>query len=92
MTASETIYEPLPPPETPVDPAALPPNLKLTDAQQKLYDELLKHFSSADYALPDVEGGALTEEEKFWLVRSGRLARRRGADVVAVLGRAPSVC
>ena len=69
MATKDTIYEARPPPEIVVDHATVPPNLKLTDAQQKLYDELLKHFSGADYALPDVEDGALTEEEKFWLVR-----------------------
>ena len=68
-TNEETIYEACPPPEIAVDPPVLPPNLKLTDAQQKLYDEVLKHFERPDYVLPEVENGALTEEEKFWLVR-----------------------
>ena len=73
MASSTKIYEPLPPPEIPFDPAVLPPNLQLTDSQQKLYDDVLKHFSNEAYALPDVENGALTEDEKFWLVRpSGR--------------------
>ncbi|KAM5537177.1 hypothetical protein V8D89_009110 [Ganoderma adspersum] len=63
----ETIYETRPPPDIPFDPAVLPPSLKLTDAQQKLYDEVLKHFDTDEYVLPDVEDGALTEEEKFWL-------------------------
>ena len=62
------IYETRPPPDIPLDPAVLPPSLKLTDAHQKLYDEVLKHFDREEYVLPDVEDGALTEEEKFWLV------------------------
>ncbi len=66
---TEKIYETRPPPDIQFDPAVLPPTLKLTDAQQKLYDEALKHLDSEDYVLPDVEDGALTEEEKFWLVR-----------------------
>ncbi|KAI0366133.1 CRAL/TRIO domain-containing protein [Pilatotrama ljubarskyi] len=64
---TDTIYEALPPPHLPVDPAALPPQLKLTEVQQALYDEVLKHFDRDDYALPGVENGNLTEEEKFWL-------------------------
>ena len=69
MASSTKIYEPLPPPEIPFDPVVLPPNLRLTDSQQKLYDDVLKHFSNEEYVLPDVENGALTEDEKFWLVR-----------------------
>ncbi|KAI0649476.1 CRAL/TRIO domain-containing protein [Trametes meyenii] len=67
--AGETvkIYESPAPPHIPVDPAVLPPQLQLTEAQQKLYDEVLKHFDREDYVLPGVEDGALTENEKFWL-------------------------
>ncbi|KAI0351705.1 CRAL/TRIO domain-containing protein [Trametes cingulata] len=65
--ATDTIYEALPPPHIPVDPAVLPPQLKLTETQQALYDEVLKHFIRDDYVLPGAENGALTEEEKFWL-------------------------
>ena len=68
MATKDTIYEARPPPEIAVDPATVPPNLKLTDAQQKLYDEVVKHFERAEYVLPEVENGTLTEEEKFWLV------------------------
>ncbi|PIL35387.1 hypothetical protein GSI_02113 [Ganoderma sinense ZZ0214-1] len=64
---TEVIYETRPPPDIPFDPAVLPPSLKLTDAHQKLYDEVLKHFDREEYVLPGVEDGALTEEEKFWL-------------------------
>ena len=66
-TSGETIYEARPPPEIAVDPPVLPPNLELTDAQQKIYDEVLEHFERPDYVLPEL--GPLTEEEKFWLVR-----------------------
>ncbi|KAI8982724.1 CRAL/TRIO domain-containing protein [Trametes punicea] len=67
--AAETdkIYEARPPPHIPVDPAAPPPQLKLTDAQQGLYDAVLSHFDREDYTIPEVENGALTEEEKSWL-------------------------
>ncbi|KAI0671386.1 CRAL/TRIO domain-containing protein [Trametes maxima] len=67
--AGETvkIYESPAPPQISVDPAVLPPQLQLTDAQQKLYDEVLKHFDHEEYVLPGVEDGALTENEKFWL-------------------------
>ncbi|KAI0760942.1 CRAL/TRIO domain-containing protein [Trametes elegans] len=61
------VYEAIPPPYLPVDPAVLPPQLQLTEAQQKLYDEVLKHFEKEDYVLPGVEDGVLKEEEKFWL-------------------------
>ncbi|KAH9856671.1 CRAL/TRIO domain-containing protein [Lenzites betulinus] len=66
-TQTETIYEARPPPHIPVDPAVLPPQLKTTDAQKALYDEVFKHFDKDDYVLPGVENGALTEAEKFWL-------------------------
>lgn len=62
-SAIDTVYEAPSPPEIIVDPPVLPPNLKLTDAQQKMYDDVLRHF--------DKEGSDLTEEEKFWLVRLG---------------------
>lgn len=68
---ADTIFEARPPPHIPVDPAVLPPQLTLTDAQQKLYDEVLQHFEKDNYVLPGVENGALTEQEKFWLVCPG---------------------
>ena len=70
MASTQTIYEAPPPPDIPVDPAQPPPNLQLTDAQKKIYDDVLKHFERADYVLPDVADGSLMEEENFWLVRS----------------------
>ena len=72
--STDPIYESPPPPRFSVDPAALPPQLKPTDVQQKMYDEVLQHFEKADYTIPDEENGALTEEEKFWLVRFGGTA------------------
>ncbi|KAI9061138.1 CRAL/TRIO domain-containing protein [Trametes sanguinea] len=66
-TGAEKIYEAPAPPHIPVDPAVLPPQLKLTGTQQAIYDEVLGHFAKDGYALPGVENGALTEEEKFWL-------------------------
>ena len=67
--AEDVIYVSPPPPHIPVDPAVPPLQLKLTEAQQKQYDEVLEHFSKEGYELPEVENGTLTEEEKFWLVR-----------------------
>ena len=61
------IYEAHAPPDISFDPATPPPVLQLTDAQQKIYDDVLKHFDREDYVLPDTKDGALTEEEKFWL-------------------------
>ncbi|KAI0787410.1 CRAL/TRIO domain-containing protein [Fomes fomentarius] len=58
-SSTDTVYEAPSPPKLTVDPPVLPPNLILTDAQQKMYDEVLQHF--------DKEGSDLTEEEKFWL-------------------------
>lgn len=47
-----------------------PQGQDLTAAQQKAVDEVLAHFSKEDYQLPlkEVGDGALTDEEKFWLV------------------------
>ncbi|KAL7278961.1 hypothetical protein ACG7TL_006793 [Trametes sanguinea] len=66
-TGTEKIYQAPPPPHIPVDPAVLPPPLKLTETQQAIYDEVLAHFAKDGYTLPGVENGSLTEEEKFWL-------------------------
>ncbi|RPD59669.1 CRAL/TRIO domain-containing protein [Lentinus tigrinus ALCF2SS1-6] len=66
-STADMIYVSPPPPHISVDPAVLPPQLKLTESQQKLYDDVLEHFSNESYELPDVENGALTEDEKFWL-------------------------
>ncbi|KII85022.1 hypothetical protein PLICRDRAFT_31859 [Plicaturopsis crispa FD-325 SS-3] len=61
---STPVYTPIPPPATPAN-AKAPESL--TESQDAMYQEVYKHFSSPDYALPDLEDGKLTEEEKFWL-------------------------
>jgi hypothetical protein len=47
-----------------------PELLTLTEEQEAVYKEVLKHFAAEDYVIPDLkEGdGKLTEEEKFYLV------------------------
>ncbi|KAI0750119.1 CRAL/TRIO domain-containing protein [Daedaleopsis nitida] len=67
MATNNKIYEAPSPPTISVDPTTPPPPLKLTDVQQKMYDEVLQHFSKEDYKLPEEESAALKEEEKFWL-------------------------
>ena len=49
-----------------------PKFLTLTEEQEAVYQEVLKHFVAEDYVIPGLkdEGGRLTEEEKFYLVRS----------------------
>ncbi|KAG6842317.1 hypothetical protein C0991_010605 [Blastosporella zonata] len=63
---SEKIHEPiLPPTVCDTDPRAT-----LTDAEHKMYDEVLEHMSEAAYTIPGIEeNGELTEAEKFWLSR-----------------------
>ncbi|KAJ8456349.1 hypothetical protein ONZ45_g18756 [Pleurotus djamor] len=43
------------------------PTVELTENEQDMYEKVLKHFSSPEYALPGIEKGQLKEEEKFWL-------------------------
>ena len=51
--------------------AAKPQGTDLTASQQKQLDEVLAHFSKADYELPVKEGDKkLKDDEKFWLVGS----------------------
>jgi len=48
-----------------------PPDLlTLTQEQETVYQEVLKHFVAEDYVIPDLKDGdgILTEEEKFYLV------------------------
>ncbi|RXW15283.1 hypothetical protein EST38_g10570 [Candolleomyces aberdarensis] len=45
------------------------PRAKLSESEQKMYDEVLAHFSPDSYALPGLEKGDLTDQEKFWLSR-----------------------
>jgi len=65
MTAM-SIFIPLP---VPAHPDALSPSA-LSEKEQTSYDCILEHFSVAEYTLPDVnqEKGALTVDEKIWLV------------------------
>ncbi|KAF4613495.1 hypothetical protein D9613_007525 [Agrocybe pediades] len=69
MTSSDKVFLPIPPPTAILhknDPRAV-----LSTNEQKMFDEVLAHFTRADpvYVLPDVENGELTEREKFWLSR-----------------------
>jgi hypothetical protein len=57
-------YLPLPPPNE-HDPR-LPMELK--DDQQLKYDKVLAHFSDEKYEVPGEKKGALTEDERFWIV------------------------
>jgi hypothetical protein len=63
-----SIHIPLPIPTHLLDEASPPP--VLSEKEQTLYDIVLKHFSAADYTLPNVneEKAALVVDEKFWLV------------------------
>lgn len=45
------------------------PRAQLSESEQKMYDEVLAHFSPENYALPGLEKGDLTDQEKFWLSR-----------------------
>ncbi|KAJ2920529.1 hypothetical protein H1R20_g16568, partial [Candolleomyces eurysporus] len=45
------------------------PRAKLSESEQKMYDEVLAHFSPDNYTLPGLEKGDLTDQEKFWLSR-----------------------
>ncbi|KAG6877808.1 hypothetical protein C0993_003782 [Termitomyces sp. T159_Od127] len=62
----DKVYEPiLPPTIHEADPRA-----DLLDVEQKMYDDVLQHFSDPTYSLPGIEEkGELTEAEKFWLSR-----------------------
>lgn len=40
---------------------------KLTESQQKAFDEVFAHFSKEDYKVPGEEKGSLKDEEKYWL-------------------------
>lgn len=52
-----------------------PDSLTLTEKQEVAYQEVLKHFASQSFVVPGLEDGdgKLTEEEKFYLVRSSIL-------------------
>ncbi|GBE88286.1 CRAL/TRIO domain-containing protein [Sparassis latifolia] len=67
ITHAETIYTPLPPPNISSKTVKEPPELSLTSDHQRLFDEVLAHYSNEKYTIPAVEDGKLREEEKFWL-------------------------
>lgn len=46
---------------------SFPQEYTLKPGQQTPFDEVLQHFQDEDYVLPNVEDGALTDEERFWL-------------------------
>lgn len=50
---------------------AINPAPVLNAEQDKAYGIVFKHYSNPSYVIPNVEAtkAALTEEEKFWLVR-----------------------
>ncbi|EPT01383.1 hypothetical protein FOMPIDRAFT_1023288 [Fomitopsis schrenkii] len=65
---TERIYEPLPI-SRPTEKLAGPPpkGLELTPEQEKVYNEVLNHFTADGYQLPCEKDSALKEQEKFWL-------------------------
>lgn len=68
VTATDNlVYIPISPPAASDDfqPAEPKPE------QSEMYSKVLDHFSQAEYALPGLENGQLTDQEKLWLVRSG---------------------
>ena len=65
---TERIYEPLPVPQHAEKLAGPPKDLELTAEQQKVFDEVLKHFLAEDYQLPCEKDRSLKEEEKIRLV------------------------
>lgn len=62
---SSKIYTPSP---SPVLEDAKPPAV-LTENEEDMRKKVFEHFSKPDYAIPGVEHGELTDNEKFWLVR-----------------------
>ena len=60
----EKLHQPVVPPTAPF-PTDLRANL--TDAERAMYNAVLDHFSKADYTIPELDNGSLTEAEKFWL-------------------------
>ena len=66
MTDSpKKVFLPIPPPTICKD----DPRASLEEAEQAIYDEVVKHFSQADYSIPNIEKGELMDQEKFWLSR-----------------------
>lgn len=58
----------------PIAPPAVPSDYKkvelLKPEHEEMYKKVLAHFSEAEYTIPSMEKGLLTDEEKFWLVSS----------------------
>lgn len=45
------------------------PRASLSESEQKMYTEVLGHFTKPEYVIPGVENGELRDVEKFWLSR-----------------------
>jgi hypothetical protein len=45
------------------------PRAVLSESEQKMYTEVLDHFTKPGYVLPDTENGEFMDVEKFWLSR-----------------------
>jgi hypothetical protein len=64
-THSPTVYTPFPIPAVSNDMRPTP----LSRAEEEKRLQVISHFSSDDYRLPDIEAnGTLMEIEKYWLV------------------------
>jgi hypothetical protein len=57
-------------PPPPALPADVDPFKNLTANELDLHKKVFDHFSKPDYVLPGLDKGELSEEEKFWLVRT----------------------
>lgn len=69
VTDTSTVdYEPFLP-DTKYHKTSPPASSTLTEKQEAVYQEVLKHFATEDYVIPGLENedGDLTEEEKFYL-------------------------
>ncbi|KAG8794555.1 hypothetical protein FRC17_008278, partial [Serendipita sp. 399] len=65
MGSTAPVFTPLPPPQQHERLQRPPP---LEDSQEQKRKEIIAYFTKAGYQLPQVpEGGALMEQEKFWL-------------------------
>ncbi|KAF9526403.1 CRAL-TRIO domain-containing protein [Crepidotus variabilis] len=66
--ASPKVTTVSPPPPSPY---AEDPRAVLSESEQRMYNEVLAHFTKEDlvYVIPNVERGELDENEKFWLSR-----------------------
>lgn len=78
--------------ETPVPPTVheTDPRVDLTDSEQLIYEDVLKHFNDPTYNIPGVEQGELTEQERFWLSRDCLLRYLRATkwkNAAAAIGR-----